>query len=90
MAEQKHEGNPLVVMAAGGFLGGMVVGGNHAGTLWFFAITLGAAYLALVLLGHIRRPGDGSGLGTVLGLSTVIPLPCGFVGMMLGRYWWGS
>ena len=90
MAERQPEGNPLLVMAVGGFLGGLVVGGNNAGTLWFFVITLGMSYLSLVLLGHISKRDDGSGLGTVLGLSTVIPLPCGFVGMMLGKYWWGS
>ena len=90
MAERKPEGNPLVVMAVGGFLGGLIVGGNNAGTLWFFIITLGMSYFSLVLLGHIEKKDNGSGLGTVLGLSTVIPLPCGFVGMILGKHWWGG
>ena len=89
MAEKIPEGDPFVVMAIGGFLGGLIVGGNDAGTLWFFIATLGTSYLALVLLGHIDKRDDGSGLGTLLGLSTMIPLPCGFVGMLLGKYWWG-
>ena len=90
MSQRQPEGNPLVVMAAGGFLGGMIAGGNNTGILWFFLLTLGASYLLLMLLGHIDRKDDGTGLGTVLGLSTVIPLPCGFIGMLLGKYWWGS
>lgn len=90
MAERRSEGNFLLVMAIGGFLGGLIVGGNNAGTLWFFVLTLGMSYFSLILLGHIAKNDDGSGLGTVLGLSTVIPLPCGFVGMMLGKYLWGG
>jgi hypothetical protein len=89
MQERKPEGHPIVVMAAGGILGGLVVGGNNGGTWTFFLVTIAAAYLALVLLGHISKNDNGSGLGMVVGLSTVIPLPCGFVGMMLGKHWWG-
>ena len=90
MTQRQPEGHPLVVMAAGGFLGGLIAGGNNAGTWWFFLLTLGASYLLLMLLGHIDRKDYGTGLGAVLGLSTVIPLPCGFIGMLLGKHWWGT
>ncbi len=90
MTERQLKPNPFAVMAAGGFLGGMIAGGSNAGTWWFFLLTLGGSYLLLMLLCHIDGKDDGSALGTLLGLSTVIPLPCGFVGMLLGKHWWAS
>ncbi len=90
MNQKQPDGNPLVVMASGGFIGGVFAGVNNAGTLEFFIITLGASYILLMIMGHIERKDDGAGLGTVLGLSTVIPLPCGFIGMLLGKHLWGA
>jgi hypothetical protein len=90
MTQRQPEGHPIVVMAAGGFFGGMIAGGNNAG-FWVFAfLCLGTSYLLLMLLGHIERKDDGSGLGAVLAQSTVIPLPCGLIGMFLGKQWWGT
>lgn len=90
MKERKPEGNPLLAMAAGGFLGGLVVGGNNAGLFWFFALSLGCAYALLVLLGHVAKGTKDHWIGPVLGLSTFVPLPCGFLGIILGKSIWGS
>jgi len=90
MGERKPEGSPLVVLATGGFLGGLVAGGNNAGAFWFFALSLGCAYGLLVLLGHVEKGMREHWIGTVLGLSTFVPLPCGFIGMMIGKSLWGA
>lgn len=90
MEERKPEGNPITVLAAGGFLGGLIAGGNNAGLVWFFVLSLGCAYGLLVLLGHATKANRDYWVGTVLGLSTFVPLPSGFVGMMIGKSFWGT
>lgn len=69
MKERKPEGNPLLAMAAGGFLGGLVVGGNNAGLFWFFALSLGCAYALLVLLGHVAKGTKDNTVQIVGGIS---------------------
>ena len=90
MSERTPEGHPVVVMAFGGFFGGVVAGGNNAGILGFFVLTLAASYALLYLMGHIRKGSTDHWVGTLLGLSTTIPLPCGFIGMLLGKALWGT
>lgn len=89
MEEKKPEGHPIVVMGVGGFIGGLIAGGNNAGTLWLVILSLGCSYLLLSLLGHIDKDRRDTAIGTILGLSTMVPLPCGLIGMMLGKQFWG-
>jgi low affinity Fe/Cu permease len=90
VTKETPEHNPLYVMAAGGFLGGLLAGGTNSSTLAFFVLALGGSIFLLALLGHLKRDSADWQIGTVLGLSTIIPLPTGFVGMMIGRALWGG
>ncbi|MDP9996475.1 putative membrane protein YeaQ/YmgE (transglycosylase-associated protein family) [Variovorax boronicumulans] len=88
---RKTEGHPLVVLAAGGFLGGMIAGGNTAGFVVFCLLSLSGAFAAMVVFGHwqqIRKHGDQF-LGSLLGISTIIPLPAGVLGYVAGKAFWG-
>ena len=90
MSERSPEGHPIVVMAAGGFIGGLIAGGNNAGFLGLALLSLGASFGLLWAMGHVRREVWDQQLGTLLGLSTVIPLPAGFLGMLVGKALWAS
>ncbi len=90
MAERTPEGHPVIVLAIGGFLGGLIAGGNNAGIFGFAILALAGGFALMAATGHIRKEVWDAQLGTVLGLSTTIPLPAGFVGMMLGKALWGT
>ena len=90
MSERTPEGHPIAVMAFGGFAGGLLAGGNNAGFLGFVVLSLGASFALLYAMGHIRKETWDQSLGTLLGLSTFVPLPCGFIGMILGKAMWGT
>lgn len=90
MNERKPEGHPVVVMAAGGFIGGLIAGGNNAGFIGFAVLAIGVAFGLLAVMGHVRKEVWDAQLGTIIGLSTVIPLPAGFVGMLIGKSLWGT
>lgn len=84
---RKIEGHPLVVLAAGGFVGGLFAGGTHSGFIAFALFSLGFAFAAMVVFGHwqqIRKYGDQF-LGILFGISTVIPLPAGVIGYGVGK-----
>jgi hypothetical protein len=89
MEQRKPLGHPSFVMGLGGFLGGMAAGVIQADFLGFLFLTLGATYGLLAALGHIHNAYAGSQLGPVIGLSTVLSLPAGLVGMLLARSLWG-
>ncbi len=90
MSNRIPEGHPVLVMAAGGFIGGMVAGGNNAGFLGLAILAIGGAFALLAIMGHIRKETWDAQFGTILGLSTTIPLPTGFIGMILGKSLWGA
>ncbi len=77
-------------MAVGGFIGGLVAGGNNAGFIGFAALSIGFAFGLMAALGHVRKDVWDAQLGTVIGLSTVIPMPVGFIGLLLGKALWGT
>lgn len=89
-AERKPEGHPVVVMAAGGFIGGVLAGGNNAGFWGITILSLVGSYALLAVFGHIQKDRRDVAIGTILGLSTTIPLPCGFIGMLIGKALWGA
>lgn len=89
MPDKKPEGHALVVMATGAFLGGLIAGGTNSSVWESVVVILIASYGALILLGHIDKNDWTSGIGTMIGLSTMIPLPCGFVGFWAGKSLWG-
>lgn len=88
--EREPEGHPIVVMGAGGFIGGILAGGNNAGFWGFAILSLVGAYALLAMFGHIEKSRRELAIGTILGLSTTIPLPCGFIGMIIGKALWGT
>ena len=90
MNERIPEGHPVFVMAVGGFIGGMVAGGNNAGFFGLAILAIGGAFASLAIMGHIRKETWDAQFGTILGLSTTIPLPDGFIGMTLGKSLWGT
>jgi hypothetical protein len=90
MSEPTPQGHPAAVMAVGGLIGGLVAGGNNAALVGSLSLTLAASYALLFALGHIRKESWDQSLGTLIGLSTTIPLPCGFVGFLLGKAMWGN
>ena len=53
-------------------------------------ITVGDLTVHLALFGHIEKDRGDMAIGTNLGLSTSIPLPCGGIGMMIGKSLWGG
>ena len=71
-------------MAAGSFLGGLVAGSLAVQFLAVAALSIVGALVAVLLTDPQWKEYSGHHLGTVLGSCTVIALPCGFVGMMLG------
>lgn len=89
-AERKPEGHWIVVMAAGGFLGGVFAGSNSAGFWGFVILSLVSSYGLLALFGHIEKGRRDTAIGMIIGLSTTIPLPFGFIGMMIGKALWGG
>lgn len=88
--KRKPEGHSIVVMGAGGFFGGLLAGGNNAGFWGFAILSLLGSYALLAALGHIDKGRRDMAIGTILGLSTFVPLPCGFIGMMVGKALWGA
>lgn len=52
--------------------------------------SLVGSYALLALCGHIEKDRRDMAIGTILGLSTTVPLPCGFIGMFLGKALWGT
>ena len=90
MSEPTPQGHPIAVMAVGGLLGGLLAGGNNAGLLGGLVRPLVASYGLLFTLGHMRKESWDQSLGTLIGLSTTIPLPCGLVGFMIGKALWGN
>jgi hypothetical protein len=90
MYKRKPEGHPVVVMAVGGFIGGLVAGGNNTGFIGFAVLSIGVAFGLLAAFGHVRKDVWDAQLGTVIGLSTVIPMPVGFLGLILGKALWGT
>ena len=88
--EREPEAHPIVVMGAGGFSGGVLSGGNYVGFWGFAILSLVGAYALLAVFGHIEKGRRDMAVGTILGLSTMIPLPCGFVGMIIGKALWGT
>ena len=90
MSNRNPEGHPIVVMAAGGFLGGVVAGGSNAGFWAAALLTLVGSYIAVFALGHVEKEKWKLHLGTLLGLSTTIPLPAGLLGFFFGKVLWGT
>ena len=90
MSEREPEGHPIVVAVIGGFLGGLIAGGNNAGFLWFVLLSIAASFGLLCALGHVKRETWDVSLGTLLGFSPFFPLPAGFLGMLLGKSLWGG
>lgn len=88
--EREPEGHPIVVMGAGGFIGGVLAGDNNAGAWGFVILSLVGAYALLAALGHIEKGRRDLAIGTILGLSTMVPLPCGFIGTIIGKALWGA
>ncbi|MFO1342416.1 MAG: hypothetical protein U1F05_04665 [Burkholderiales bacterium] len=78
-------GKSAAFMAGGGFLGGVVAGLLHLGFWGFAALTLVSSFLAVSSLSRNWQADLQHNLAMILGLSTVIPLPCGFVGMILSK-----
>lgn len=72
-------------MAGGGFLGGVVAGLLHLGFWGFAATTLVASFLAISSLSKNWLSELQHNFALIIGLSTVIPLPCGFIGMILSK-----
>ena len=82
---ERSTGKWAAYMAGGGFLGGVVAGYMHVGFWGFTALTLVASFLAISSLSENWRSELEHNLAMILGLSTVIPLPCGFIGMILSK-----
>jgi hypothetical protein len=72
-------------MAAGGFAGGLIAGEMHAGFLLFAGLSLLGSVVAVSLISPNWKSDLENNIGTILGLSTFIPLPCGFIGMILSK-----
>ena len=72
-------------MAVGGFVGGFAAGSLHAGLFLFAGLSLLGAVIAMSLISPNWKSDLEHNIGTVLGLSTFIPLPCGFLGMILSK-----
>lgn len=90
MNERNPEGHPIVVMAVGGLIGGLIAGGNNAGFLGLAVLAVGVAFGLLAMMGHVRKDVWDAQLGTLIGLSTMTPLPAGFIGMLIGKSLWGA
>jgi len=86
VSERNSNRNPLVVMAIGGFIGGLIAGSNKLGFFALAALCLTIAYGLLFLLGHIDKARKSEALGIVLGLSTFVTLPCGVIGMIASKH----
>jgi hypothetical protein len=89
-AKREPEGHPIIVMGAGGFIGGVLAGGNNAGLWGFVILSLVGAYALLAVFGHIEKGRRDMAIGMIFGLSTTIPLPCGFLGMIISKALWGA
>ena len=87
--EREPEGHPIIVMGIGGFIGGLIAGGNNAGPWGFVICSLLGSYALLALCGHVEKRRRDMAV-VIIGLSTTIPLPCGFIGMLLGKALWGA
>ncbi|WP_156385425.1 hypothetical protein [Ramlibacter sp. Leaf400] len=83
------QGHPFTLLALGGFLGGIAADVVQAGFLGFAVLTLGAAFGLLAGFGHLRKGYAGWQSGTDIGLTTVLPLLTGLLGMHLGNALWG-
>jgi hypothetical protein len=90
MSDRSTEGHPLVVMIIGAFLGGVCAGGMMATPWEMVVLVLGGAFFTLWVCGHTSKKNWDTSLGVLIGLSTTVPLPCGFVGYLLGRTLWGT
>lgn len=89
MSEREPEGHPVMVMAIGGFIGGMWAGGSNAGPWEIVILPLMLSFGALAAFGHINKETWRQSLVVLLGLSTTIPIPCGGVGFIVGKALWG-
>ena len=90
MSEREPTGHPVVVIAISSFIGGLLAGSNNAGTLGIVALPLIFSFASLALFKHIDKKTWDHSLGILLGLSTTIPLPCGFIGFLIGKSLWGT
>lgn len=82
-SECKALGDPLMVMALGGFLGGMAAATIQAGFLGFVVLALGSAYGLLAALGSLGNAHVALQPRMVL-LLAFLPMLVGFIGMLLG------
>lgn len=90
--DSSPKGNPLLVMAIGAFLGGLFAGANNGG-VWTMCILSAIGAVTPAILGGGRRPDSEEWLGLaalVIGLSTLLIFPCGFIGLIVGKALWGS
>ena len=90
MSEHETDGHPFLVMAAGGFIGGLVAGGNNAGFFGFLLLSMGASFGLSLMTGSVDKSTWKESLPLFVGLSTTIPLPAGGLGFLIGRALWGA
>lgn len=90
MTEKEPKGHPFVALAAGGFIGGVIAGVTNVGIFGFVSTTLAASYVALIATQHLKWKEWQHSTITVLVISTSIPLPCGLVGLFVGKALWAT
>lgn len=90
MSEREPTGHPVAVIAISSFLGGLLAGINNAGTLGIVVLMFVFSFASLAAFGHIGKKTWDQSLCILLGLSTTIPFPCGFIGFLIGKSLWGT
>ena len=70
-------------MAVGGFVGGLVAGGIHAGPLIAIVISLIGSVSCMSLMGPDWKEQLPENLRGILALCAFVPIPFGFLGYIL-------